>query len=263
MIVMSRNKYSILIFGGLDTIAIDFIKSLVAGRHYYNWIILSQDFTYSLDYNKSIPQGLQNFFIINDYDYPQQIQLVKELNPDIILDLETNDNYQNNQFRENVLNKFANSKYVLLSSYLINSYNKIYTDKRLQHFFERETFTVRYFRNYAIYRFPEIIGNGFSTKFYDEIYAQQDLDKIYMEFNIKYPFIHEDDVLQILRYGLIRYEGVFDIQPYSYYQIQDLVDNTVVYTNNKPVKIQYRPSQEFKSFIRKDPRLAVQNVYKV
>lgn len=260
---MSRNKYSILVFGGFDTIAINYIKSLVAGRHHINWIVISQRYEYNLDYDKSIPQGLQNFFIINDYDYPQQIELVKELDPDIILDLETNDNYQNNQFRKNVLSRFTDSKYALLSSYLINSYNGVYTDKRLTHFFDREAFVVRHFRNYFIYRFPEIIGSGFSTQFYDKICASKDLDKIYMEFNIKYPFIHEDDVSQILRNSLIRYEGVCDIQPYDYYQIQDLIDNTVIYTDSKPRIIQYRPSQKFKSLVKKDPRLAVSSVFKV
>lgn len=257
---MLRNKYSILVFGGLDTIAIDYVNSMVAGRHDVNQIFLSQKYKYNLDYSKTIPQTLKKFFIISDKDYQSQIELVKELDPDIILDLETNDNYQNNQFRHEVLNKFSNSKYVLLSSYLIDQYNQVYTDTRIGHYLDREAFVTMNFRTYQIYRFPEIIGRGFSTKFYDNIYASKDIQTIYKEYNIKYPFIHEDDVLQILRNSLIRFEGVCNIQPYGYYQIQDLLNTKVEYTYNKQVKIQYNPSDQFKTFIRRNPKDAIDKV---
>ena len=114
-----------------------------------------------------------------------------------------------------------------------------------------------HFQRYQIYRVPEIIGRNFSTRFYDNICQSSTVKKIHKEYNIKYPFIHEDDVSQIIRQNLIRFEGVSNIKPYTHYSLNDLIDNEVVYSDPQVRKINYKYSHNFDNFIITNPQKAL------
>ena len=98
-----------------------------------------------------------------------------------------------------------------------------------------------HFKQYTIYRFPEIIGEFFSTKFYDCIKAKDEIDTMYKENNIEYPFIHEDDVSSILRSSLIRTEGVISVRPYNFFSLDDLLpNNRIIYSDPLTKRVRYK-----------------------
>lgn len=263
-----RNKYNILIFGGVDTFTMNFIDTIVDGRHNIYWINLKRDkYLYDVE-ERNIPTGVQKIYMISESKENIYLQenLLKEINPDIIIDFDWMYRDERTEFfRKNVLYKMHLSKYVMVSSYKISLVEDNMNNKLIESN-QYELDVIRNFNKWVIYRLPEIACKEFNSNviFNNLQKSMLEINNFTYSENISYPFIHKSDAIDIIRGTFVKGNGLYKIPPAKYYSLHSFFNGKInieysIVKNPYKLKCDF-DNKRFSRYIKTDPVISIRNV---